>query len=295
MGQHPLRDRARKLSEGILIVRFELPYNIWCEGCNNHIGMGVRYNAQKKQIGKYYSTPIQSFRMKCHLCDNWFEIHTDPKASDYVIVSGAKRKVETWDPAENGTAVLPDDVEQAKLANNAFFRAEHEANDQQKAKETTPSLEKLLELRKQDWSDPFTLSQKMRKTFRAERKTIEAADADASKVATKNALALPILPRAPEDDLEASHVLFRNSEEQLRLKRAQVQSSSIFDCNNSSSINKRARLLALPPPSTLASTKQKELVKGLVKVKSSATTSPQPPSTSATTTLVCADYGDDDD
>lgn len=47
--------------------------------CENHIGMGVRYNAEKKKIGNYYSTPIYSFRCKCHLCDGWFEIQTDPK------------------------------------------------------------------------------------------------------------------------------------------------------------------------------------------------------------------------
>jgi len=43
-GTHALRERARKLHMGILIIRFEMPYNIWCDGCNNHIGMGVRYN-----------------------------------------------------------------------------------------------------------------------------------------------------------------------------------------------------------------------------------------------------------
>ena len=43
--------------------------------------MGVRYNAEKKKIGNYYSTPIFSFRCKCHLCDGWFEIQTDPKVS----------------------------------------------------------------------------------------------------------------------------------------------------------------------------------------------------------------------
>lgn len=47
---HHLRERARKIDQGILIVRFELPFNIWCLGCNNHIGMGVRYNAEKKVI-----------------------------------------------------------------------------------------------------------------------------------------------------------------------------------------------------------------------------------------------------
>ena len=132
-----------------------MPYNIWCGGCGNHIGMGecmlhdnisdiyclalnfcrrktaskfkimcvdsasmiprgqffalgaspepcvllglllhqnslfivafhilgVRYNAEKKKVGNYYTTPIYRFRMKCHLCDNHFEIETDPKVS----------------------------------------------------------------------------------------------------------------------------------------------------------------------------------------------------------------------
>ncbi|XP_040306034.1 putative splicing factor YJU2B isoform X1 [Herpailurus yagouaroundi] len=62
---HPLRERARKLSQGILIIRFEMPYNIWCDGCKNHIGMGVRYNAEKKKVGNYYTTPI--YRKTPHL------------------------------------------------------------------------------------------------------------------------------------------------------------------------------------------------------------------------------------
>ena len=41
--------------------------------------VGVRYNAEKKKVGNYYTTPIYRFRMKCHLCDNHFEIETDPK------------------------------------------------------------------------------------------------------------------------------------------------------------------------------------------------------------------------
>lgn len=43
--------------------------------------LGVRYNAEKKKVGNYYTTPIYRFRMKCHLCDNHFEIETDPKVS----------------------------------------------------------------------------------------------------------------------------------------------------------------------------------------------------------------------
>lgn len=71
-----------------------MPFNIWCLGCNKHVGRGVRFNAEKKKVGEYYSTTIWSFRMKCHMCSNWIEIHTDPKSSEYVVVEGARRKME---------------------------------------------------------------------------------------------------------------------------------------------------------------------------------------------------------
>ena len=59
--------------------RFEMPYNVWCGGCGIHIARGKRYNAEKKQVGKYFSTPIYQFRMRCHLCPNYMEIKTDPE------------------------------------------------------------------------------------------------------------------------------------------------------------------------------------------------------------------------
>ena len=54
-GVHALRERARKMDRGILIIRFEMPYNIWCGGCNKHIGMGVRYNAEKTKVHRINS------------------------------------------------------------------------------------------------------------------------------------------------------------------------------------------------------------------------------------------------
>lgn len=101
-GRHPLGARARKIDQGILVVRFELPFNIWCGGCNSHIGQGVRYNAEKKHVGDYYSTKIWAFRCKCHLCSHWFEVRTDPKNAQYVVHEGARRQVQDWNPEEHG-------------------------------------------------------------------------------------------------------------------------------------------------------------------------------------------------
>ncbi|KAI8929083.1 CWC16 protein [Entophlyctis helioformis] len=165
VGQHPLRERARKLDQGILVVRFEMPFNVWCLHCEKHIGMGVRFNAEKKKVGKYYTTPILSFRMKCHLCSGWIEIHTDPKNSEYTIISGARRREEGFDAEDAGVITLKgiDDAERERLQVDAFYKLETVEKDKEKQREAAVIIDTLSE---KYWKDPFTLSQKLRKRFR---------------------------------------------------------------------------------------------------------------------------------
>ncbi|KAJ9140675.1 hypothetical protein P3X46_031293 [Hevea brasiliensis] len=63
-GQHALRERAKKIDQGILIIRFEMPFNVWCGGCNSMIAKGVRFNAEKKQVGSYHSTKEEDLQKK---------------------------------------------------------------------------------------------------------------------------------------------------------------------------------------------------------------------------------------
>ena len=73
---NPLRERAKMLDKGVLVVRFEMPYSVWCTTCNAHIGRGVRYNARKKCIGKYFSTKIWEFSMLCVYCQGVHPVYT---------------------------------------------------------------------------------------------------------------------------------------------------------------------------------------------------------------------------
>merc|ERR1712037_500012 len=67
-GSHHLTHQAKKIKEGILIVRIELPFPIWCTGCNNKFALATRYTAEKFCVGKYLSTPVYKFKMKCRRC-----------------------------------------------------------------------------------------------------------------------------------------------------------------------------------------------------------------------------------
>lgn len=69
----------RKFDKLRNVIRFEMPFPVWCNNCENIIQQGTRFNAVKKEIGSYYTTKIWSFSLKCHLCSNPIDVHTDPK------------------------------------------------------------------------------------------------------------------------------------------------------------------------------------------------------------------------
>lgn len=211
MGTHALRERARKLHMGILIIRFEMPYNIWCDGCNNHIGMGVRYNAEKTKIGMYYTTPVYQFRMKCHLCDNHFEIKTDPGNLDYVIVSGARRQENRWDPTENGQIVPETKETQKKLFDDAMFRLEHKTGDEDAAKQDKPRLGMLVGRNESVWKDDYEANCSLRRNFRKRRKELEEASVNDGLLLAKSSLNISLLPENEDDRNMASLLSLRPS------------------------------------------------------------------------------------
>ncbi|RMB90064.1 hypothetical protein DUI87_33519 [Hirundo rustica rustica] len=224
---HPLRERARKLSQGILVIRFEMPFNIWCDGCQNHIGMGVRYNAEKKKVGNYYTTPVYRFRMKCHLCVNYIELQTDPGNCDYVIVSGARRKEERWDPGDSAQ-VLPTAPEQReRLALDPMFRLEHGVTDRGVLERAAPSLTRLQEA--QDaWKDDFGLNSRLRRRF---RKTLREEEEEAAALRARAGLSIPLLREEEEDRRLAALLTLRapdSYEEKQRLKRSEISQRSWF-------------------------------------------------------------------
>jgi len=126
-----------------------MPFNIWCTGCEHHIGKGVRFNAKKRTIGSYFSTEILSFVMKCPSCSGWIEIQTDPKNSEYLVVQGRKRQLETHqvdekEPAQLGDVPTKEEriKEKGKLLFNPLAKAEQDAWGERQDKELVAKLEK---------------------------------------------------------------------------------------------------------------------------------------------------------
>ncbi|XP_005381116.1 PREDICTED: coiled-coil domain-containing protein 130 [Chinchilla lanigera] len=227
---HPLRERARKLSQGILVIRFEMPYNIWCDGCKNHIGMGVRYNAEKKKVGNYYTTPIYRFRMKCHLCVNYIEMQTDPANCDYVIVSGAQRKEERWDMEDNEQVLPTEHEKKQKLETDAMFRLEHGEADRSSLRKAIPTLSHIQEAQSA-WKDDFALNSMLRRHFREKKKAAQEEEERDQALQAKASLAIPLVPETEEDRRLAALLKFHtldSYEDKQKLKRTEIISRSWF-------------------------------------------------------------------
>ncbi|XP_072964867.1 uncharacterized protein [Typha angustifolia] len=237
-GQHALRERARKIDQGILIIRFEMPYNIWCGGCNSMIAKGVRFNAEKKQVGNYYSTKIWSFTMKSACCKHEIVIQTDPKNCEYVIISGAQRKTEDFDVEDAETFALPADEERGKLT-DPFYRLEHQEEDLRKKKEAEPLLVRLQRVSDSRHSDDYSLNRALRDRLRGQKKRV----ADEEKFARKMGLGVRLLPPSKEDASVAAAVRFPSKFDRNRKdKRAAIKASSIFLEPSSKSGNKQFEL-----------------------------------------------------
>ena len=197
------------LHKGIIIVRFEMPFHVWCLHCKEHIGAGVRFNAAKKKSGMYLSTPIYEFKMKCHLCSGEIVIQTDPQNADYICVSGVRRKIEEWQPsAEDQMIVMKTDEERKRLAEDVMYGVEHQAEDERKLEEAGPRMEQLLALNSRDWQDNYARSQQLRKRFRDEKKVATASVRQGLALQDRFALSIPLLPPSEGDVVMAQGTEF---------------------------------------------------------------------------------------
>ncbi|KAI3729535.1 hypothetical protein L6452_18196 [Arctium lappa] len=236
-GQHALRERAKKIDQGILIIRFEMPYNIWCGGCNSMIAKGVRFNAEKKQVGNYYSTKIWSFTMKAACCKHEIVIQTDPKNCEYLVISGAQKKVEEFDTEDAETMALPVDEEKSKLS-DPFYRLEHQEEDLRKKKEAEPLLVRLQRVSDSRHLDDYSLNKSLRAKLRSQKKRV----AEEEVAARKMGLGIRLLPASEEDTAAAKRVKFSSKFNKNRdEKRALIKATSIFSGSCSSS-SKRLEL-----------------------------------------------------
>lgn len=229
-GQHPLRERAKKIDQGILVIRFEVMFDIWCEKCGELIATGRRFNAEKQSIGEYHSTKIWQFKFRHH-CGCSIVIQSDPKNTQYIVVEGARKKVETYDAAAAGTWEVPDEQDKVK-ASDPFHKLEHgEGNRERRAKRLggVARLEAIKELNAAKHGDNYDVNKRLRAQLRASKKEAAAQQAEQKAVGLHQSVKL--LPAAEADAQHAALTFYADDSKyqgNWQNKRRRIMGESIF-------------------------------------------------------------------
>ncbi|KAH9993894.1 CWC16 protein [Xylariaceae sp. FL0662B] len=212
-GKHALGSRASKLSsQGSLTVRFEMPFAVWCAGCAQPtlIGQGVRFNASKRRVGSYHSTPIWAFRMRHPACGRDLEIRTDPARTEYVVTEGGRRRDTGEDKEEeaDGRPRILTDSERDALRSDAFAKLERTIEDRAVLDAARERIADLEDASARHWEDPYERNRRLRETFRVGRKVREGEARTAEELRDKMGLGIDLVPASEEDARRAALVDF---------------------------------------------------------------------------------------
>jgi len=213
------------------VIRFEMPFNVRCLGCQKMIGQGVRFNAKKDQDGFYHTTKIWKFTMTCHLCHHELIITTDPKNTEYALTQGLVRYCMDYNAEDAGTVELMSADERAKIAADPFTNLEYKKKKEQKAAEDKPIIAALHQMADDRWDRDYEANRALRRNFRGQKKDIKAQEVQRELDVAR--AGVPLLPISMEDRLAATRVDFsglRAGAHQQK-KRAALMSGSIFGSN----------------------------------------------------------------
>lgn len=196
-----------------------MPFAVWCTNCKPNeviIGQGVRFNAEKKKVGNYHSTPIYSFRMKHTVCGGWIEIRTDPANTAYVVVEGG-RKRDTGEHKElqPGEIAIRPGITQDPAEKDPFAKLEGKVVDRQRARTEATRILELQERQSRDWDDPYEKSKRLRRSFRAERRGLEKLEANREALKEKMSLGLDLVDETEGDRQRAGMIEFGDDQATL--------------------------------------------------------------------------------
>jgi hypothetical protein len=226
------------------IIRFELPFDGWCIKCKRHHSKGTRFNAKKDKAGKYHSTTIFSFDMKCQdpTCDQRFLIKTDPENRTYDFFDGIRKMMQDYEPDSDDHVINTiDDETRNKLFTDSIYRLQHQGEDKRKAETVKERLENLQDL--QDVNSKFDYD--INSFLRTKNRKIKKRNKELENEGISLGLSIPLVEPSENDKKLASEANFkitqykRNLLKNERIKLNDIKSESIFNNASLSSKNKK--------------------------------------------------------
>jgi len=124
--------------------------------------------------------------------------------------------------------------ERERRENDKFAKLEHAQLDVQKAKSGQTVLTRLQNLNTQQWSDPYALSQHLRKKFRDEKKERLKVEAECKSVADRVGFAFNVLPESEQDRERSRMIQFDSGQKlEMELRLRQVKTGGLFSTKSS--------------------------------------------------------------
>ena len=167
--------------------------------------------------------------MKHPSCGGWIEIHTDPKNTAYVVISGAKKRDTGEDKVLEGDQVLLTPEEREKIRSNAFASLEKTIDDREQLRAATDRIEDLMDVSKRQWGDTYSLNQKLRAGFRVGRHEREKQAASTEELKERMGLGIELLPGTEEDRRRAALVDFAADDGGAEGDEKRVLGKAMFD------------------------------------------------------------------
>lgn len=114
------------------------------------------------------------------------------------------------------------------MEENPFARLEKDEEDKVKASEQHQIISKLYDISERQWSDPWSTSKKLRKTFREEKKVLKAKSMLTEDIRNRNGLHIDLLPEAEEDTIRANLIDYDGREgREAALRRRELRTGSL--------------------------------------------------------------------
>lgn len=226
------------------IIRFELPFDGWCLGCKRHMSKGLRFNAKKEKLGKYFSTQIWGFRMKCYSCEQRFLIKTDPENRTYDFAEGLRKMEQDYDPSiEDFSADITGVQSTDNLTIDPINRLQRDFEAKVKNISNQDRLNRLIDKNK---ADDFEMNSMLRNVNRKRKQEVEKRE----EAGRKFGLSIPLVDESISDIYEAKSVFLNKSysdslKKNTEMKRMKLLDQSIF--SPTVCVSKRKKTITINP------------------------------------------------
>jgi len=226
------------------VVRFELPFDGWCLKCGHHMSKGLRFNAKKDKEGKYFSTQIWSFTMKCPSCSQELKIRTNPKDCTYDFAEGIRKHEQDYVPDVEDNIVITNNEEMKQLlAFDPMFRLQHHQEDSKRVVSESERFRELVDVSDMQHKDYYDLNAQLRSVNRKRKKR----DIELTGEAEAKGLGIKLLEPSRADSDEAKAALLKSRrrgrfEASERHKLRGIAMESIFPVETEKAISGRKNI-----------------------------------------------------